>query len=575
MADRSLVVVRGAARSTDPTFACMAHDTKPGQYLLLEMDPEGSVVDRQILPASARADVERRMADSAYRGVHVDMRSDRSLLKLTPPPHAVEADLHKYRRAKSDEEMDALVALSDRTRDLLEKDGNFRGAASKAGELSAFRVTHAKGFTQYRGGLQDSLGRCSDVTRVVPKNAEWEARLERAYRGLDAIEPHLNAGVKVKTLNQLFMAHMKPEDVVYGDVVWHIGFESHEPLPCETLQEFDVVNTGVAVGNGVETAVLYRGARAIDMPTPPPKAEAPKEDAPYRSGGGEKVEDKRPEIVKCIDDALNIATLEEINRLEGASPWWYLHDVEGYSKRTEEGIKLQTMKERFWCFVDDIHERGGFVTYQDNGWYEEEDDTFSYTIVEKPTESWIKDMKWVTLLKSSKTNEHVLKGIDGNIEEEIEDCKEKIQTEVFWADTEQMEYMMMFGEVDLIRLHYISKLVYGEDPAFTQFIRTIMMFLQRMHQDMAFARLMNQTFKQLKFVTEEKERTSVIAALFALNMAPSDIGGEVLYKAFQAMRKISSDDLFNRYNLGGIMMKGSEEEKKALIDSLSQTEVTK
>ena len=274
--DRSLVVVRGSTRAIDPTTACMANSADVrSRYLLLEMDADGSVVDRQTLPASQRAEVERRMSDASYRGVHVDMRTDPSLLKLTPPARAVAADLASYRRAKSDEEMEALVALSKRTHDMLE--GNFRGAAQRDGQRSAFHVTRAKGFTQYRGGLQDAKGRCSDVTRVEPKNAEWEARLERAYRGLDAVDKYLKAGVHRDTLNKLFMAHVNPEDVVYGDVVWHIGFESHEQLPCETLQPFDVVNTGVAIGNGFETAVVYRGARAIPMPALARPAE-------YRSG---------------------------------------------------------------------------------------------------------------------------------------------------------------------------------------------------------------------------------------------------------------------------------------------------
>ena len=72
MSPRSLVVVRGSYRGTDPTFACMAHDVQPKRYLMLEME-DGRVMDRHVV-ADRRA-VEARMQDTSYRGVYVDMRT--------------------------------------------------------------------------------------------------------------------------------------------------------------------------------------------------------------------------------------------------------------------------------------------------------------------------------------------------------------------------------------------------------------------------------------------------------------------------------------------------------------------
>ena len=76
----------------------------------------------------------------------------------------------------------------------------------------------------------------------------------------------LRPGAKVDDLDRAFMSHMDPDkDVVYGSVVHHTGFESHEDsLPLDRLERYDFLTIGVAVGDGKETALLYRGAEAVD-----------------------------------------------------------------------------------------------------------------------------------------------------------------------------------------------------------------------------------------------------------------------------------------------------------------------
>jgi len=244
--DSSLIVVRGAYRGIDPTYACAAHDATPGRYVLLHVR-DNAVQSRKIVPASDRAYVESEM--DRYRAVYVDEREDAGLLPLAAPAHAQSADLERMRRAKSDEELEALRGLSALTRRRLDGgdvgSATFRGAAQRENLKSAFEVTKRRGFTQYRGGLQDALGRVTDLTRVEAKTPAWADRLARVHAGLDAVERgHLDASAG---------------DVFYGDVVHHSGFEGYEgDLPLDVVEENDNLVVGVAIGDGNETALVYR-----------------------------------------------------------------------------------------------------------------------------------------------------------------------------------------------------------------------------------------------------------------------------------------------------------------------------
>ena len=218
----SLIVVRGAYRGTDPTYACTAHDTQERRYLMLEVE-DGKVNKRTVVPASDRHGVEEAMR--TFRGsVYVDRRDDAGLLPLTAPENAREADLASFRRAKSDDELAALRRLSQTTLERLDdakvSSSHFRGTASKEGYKSGFEVMRKDGFTQYRGGLMDEKGRVSDLTRVVPHTPEWEARLERVEQGLQAVYRGLTPGAKVAELDKTFLAHLdQNKDIVYGSVV--------------------------------------------------------------------------------------------------------------------------------------------------------------------------------------------------------------------------------------------------------------------------------------------------------------------------------------------------------------------
>lgn len=272
---RSLIVVRGSYRGTDPAYACMGHDTKKNHYLMLEME-DGNVAKRTIVPSSDRKIVENAMNNGVYRGVHVDKRADPALLSLRVPSHAMELDFSKYRRAKSDSELFALQTLSEKTHQLLRKDvtnASFRGEATVTSNKYAHKVDKYRGFTQYRAGIQDSMGRCSDLTHVEPRTNEWKARMTRTYRGLDAVEAAIKEGVSVRDLNNEFMKHMDSDfDKVYGNVVHHTGFEGHEDLPIDELQVYDFVTVGAAIGDCKgETALVYRSGVGVYPEEPIPQ----------------------------------------------------------------------------------------------------------------------------------------------------------------------------------------------------------------------------------------------------------------------------------------------------------------
>jgi hypothetical protein len=291
--DSSLIVVRGAYRGIDPTYACAAHDAAPGRYVLLDVR-DNAVQSRKIVPATDRAYVESEM--DRYRAVYVDERDDAGLLPLAAPAHAQRADLQRMRRAKSYEELEALRGLSALTRRRLDGvdvgSATFRGAAQRENLKSAFEVTKRRGFTQYRGGLQDALGRVTDLTRVEAKTPAWGDRLARVHAGLDAVERELHVGASVDTLNDVFRGHLDANagDVFYGDVVHHSGFEGYEgDLPLGVVEEHDNLVVGVAIGDGHETALVYRSAADVSSTSEnlgtsqsPPSAGNKSHDGPSR-----------------------------------------------------------------------------------------------------------------------------------------------------------------------------------------------------------------------------------------------------------------------------------------------------
>ena len=133
----------------------------------------------------------------------MDSRDDKSLLRMPNVPGAETADLDMLIRARSDEELDALNRLSKDTRRLLDNpsvnSSTFRGEAKNMGNLSYFKVHKGTGFVEYRGGMQDRMGRCSDLTRVEPTNDDWKFRGQRVEEGLRAVERAATAYTAYRT----------------------------------------------------------------------------------------------------------------------------------------------------------------------------------------------------------------------------------------------------------------------------------------------------------------------------------------------------------------------------------------
>lgn len=323
----SLVVVRGNKTDLDPDYSCVANDGKCNRYALLRF--RGSqLYERELYEASERKDLENLLAREVHRGtiVEADSRTDCGLLPLTVPEHANKSKTvaQQFRRAKSDDEIDALLQLSKLTEERLDNDNvkhlTFRSSAQKHNYRSAFDKQNYKGFVQYRAGFKDELGRCSDLTRVDAKTPKWEERLDRVYRGLYAVQDKMQVGTSVDDLNETFLSHLDPmKDVVYGNVVTHIGQQSAEQLPLKRLEAYDVLKVGCAVGEvkpqnllskvyrgtiqdpnempAGEVALIYQTVKAV-VPAPPPP---PTQQTVHRGAGSRDGEQKHDEPLGAID----------------------------------------------------------------------------------------------------------------------------------------------------------------------------------------------------------------------------------------------------------------------------------
>ena len=286
--NRSLVVVRGSVRGTDPNYACLAHDTRAGRYCALEIDESaGRVANRHFFRSSEQAAVQDLMQHKRFNTVYVDGRVDQSLLDLRRPEHALDVDMSRFRRAKSDEEAQTMLSLARLNADQIRGNdvsaSTYRRAASA--HVTPYRAAHKKtvasGFVQDRGGLQSEGGLFSEVTEVTPRTQDWSDRLQRVYRGIKGVVDQMGAGVTEAHLNEVFQSHLAPTDYLYGGVVRNSGYEPDESQSCPlgVLQPHDVVSVGACVGDGRETAMIYRGV-AVIHPTGPPTLSF---DARYRS----------------------------------------------------------------------------------------------------------------------------------------------------------------------------------------------------------------------------------------------------------------------------------------------------
>lgn len=274
--DKVLYVIRGARNNLDPTYACASHDKESGRYVALEVDTtQGRVVNRRI--ESSRAAVEELASN--YRGVYMDTRDDSNLMEAPTVKNSIAADLDLIRRAKSDEELEDLRNLSAKTRAMLEEgmsESKFRGVANSLGNRAYFKAHRGKGFTEYRGGMKDEHGRCSDLTRVVAHNAAWEERLARVNRGLDRVERAAQSGVSVKELDDTFRGCLdETKDGMVSSCIHPTGYESNEKFRSfKSLADYDFVTIGVGISDGKDTALIYRSTKEIlprkEVSPPPP-----------------------------------------------------------------------------------------------------------------------------------------------------------------------------------------------------------------------------------------------------------------------------------------------------------------
>ena len=243
---------------------------------MVRLNQNGETVDRS--HTTSRSEVEKEM--KSFRGtVLVDDRNDRNLMPLTVPDNAKSYDMSHIQRIKSDECIEAVERMARLTRQKLyaatDVDAkSFRGdsGASKPFPRSAFQKTETAGFVQYRGGFQDDMGHCTDLTRVEAKTQEWEDRLDRVYRGLDAIKSHCYDGVKEETIQRIFRAHLDPKmDQFVSGPIFSTGYKGIEDnVKLEKLQTYDLLTLGAVIGNyRGETSTVLREVKQVTEYDPP------------------------------------------------------------------------------------------------------------------------------------------------------------------------------------------------------------------------------------------------------------------------------------------------------------------
>ena len=283
--NNTLYVIRGDKTRLDPLYACASNDSTLGKYVAIELDGNESVTKRMLFDNIN--DVEATCEN--YRQVHMDLRDNKSLLPAPKISHAVQATFDRF-RSKSDYELGTLEQLSRCTRDLLSRHADettFRRAADQENNLSSFTVRKTAGFTEYRGGMKNSAGLCSDLTEIVPHSQSWIDRLSRVNQGLDAVYKAAETGVSVDKMNTLFRGFLDPNlDKMHTSCIHSTGFSSNDGVyyNFEHLIPYDFVTIGGAigaVGNDNDTALVYRSTKRIlppalpDPPSSPPPPSPP------------------------------------------------------------------------------------------------------------------------------------------------------------------------------------------------------------------------------------------------------------------------------------------------------------
>lgn len=250
--ERGLLVVKGGHRY-DPTFSCIAHSPKKNHYALLELE-NGTITKRTLYDESQRTQLERLLSNAS--NVFADMRTDEHLLPFTFPKHAMEIDTMVFRRAKGDDELMSLDAMTKILK-TVRHEPLFRGT-SDDNFKHAFSQFDTEEFTVKQHGMKDVAGRTIELTVVEPHTDDWNERMERVYKGCDAVASKLRVGASEKNLSQLFSSHMhSSKDRVYGKILHHTGYERWEPMDIEDVQMYDVVTLCPVVGDAKGNMIPY------------------------------------------------------------------------------------------------------------------------------------------------------------------------------------------------------------------------------------------------------------------------------------------------------------------------------
>jgi len=225
---------------------------------------EGNVVGRTIYRASERRQLEERMESDRYSSVLVDERKGNEFLPLTTPNTAIPTDLSRYRRAKSDDELEDLSSISMHVSSNM-GEPTFKGVSVQKGYKGASSARKTKNFTETRFGAMDSKGRIVELSRINTHNPKWKDRFDRFEAGLDAVEAAMRVGSEKEELELIFKGHLDPSDRVYGSILNHTGYEPMEQcISWTVIEPFDFMTLGVVGGDGEDTFAYFRSTHGFD-----------------------------------------------------------------------------------------------------------------------------------------------------------------------------------------------------------------------------------------------------------------------------------------------------------------------
>jgi hypothetical protein len=292
----STLVLRNNKDFDDSSFLCLSNGIGSRNYRgsegsakakYLVMTFRGDPRDQHVLSRKTctREDAEAILNDASTRmNTYVDSRDDPTLCPLADTfrgaVHPMR-DFAPFKSYKSDGEAQALMSLHDITRQALDETpyrsagqwfGNSFAATFRsrtpAKHAVGFSTKEATGFTQYRGGFRDESGLCSDLSRIVPKNDDWEARMNRVHRGLAYIASNARPGMQVSTLDKMFHCFLDVnKDTCYGSCVSHSGWDGiDENAPLKKLEQGNFVTLCANVGDArtSEVADVLQGTLFIE-----------------------------------------------------------------------------------------------------------------------------------------------------------------------------------------------------------------------------------------------------------------------------------------------------------------------